>query len=96
MDRLPHSTETEFEQSMPVPSADEDHSRQWGRLSWFLLMGGMALVALNALESVASLHWMPAMWFVNRNLWWLIAVAMVGGGAVLLGSAASPEESSTD
>ncbi|ODA27976.1 hypothetical protein [Planctopirus hydrillae] len=70
----------------------ETSLNSWRSMGWFLLLAGSVLLLLNALESVESLDWMPSIWFMNRTLWWMIAILMAGGGLYTLSTVSVGDE----
>ncbi len=73
-------------------SVAADSMNSWRSMGWFLLLAGSVLLLLNALESVESLDWMPSIWFMNRTLWWMIAILMAGGGLYTLSTVSVSDE----
>lgn len=53
-------------------------------LGTIVLFCGTALLFLAIIDSAYGLPAAPRFWYVNRSLWWLIAVALMMAGAFLL------------
>lgn len=63
-----------------------------GLLGTAALFLGCGLIFLSCIEATSGVPGMPRFWYVNRALWWLIAVGCFVGGCALLYRIPSTDE----